>query len=75
MKTTLEEMKLEMENLEKAYHLIDDNVGNYVSVDQIRNSIQLAIVELKGKIDKIEEEIEANEYHEPEFDKYQKMGW
>ena len=54
MKTTLEEMKLEMENLEKAYHLIDDNVGNYVSVDQIRHSIQLAIVELKGKIDKLE---------------------
>lgn len=73
LETLLEEYKGELAELEKAYHTFTDVVGNHIETAAIVKSLQDQIIILSGKINQVQEEIEAHNSQfkgEKEWDRY-----
>jgi len=74
----LEEYKGELAELEKAYHIFTDVIGNHVNTTNIVILIQNELISLSVKINQLQEEIDSNSSQfdgEKEFDKYKKLNY
>lgn len=72
MRSYIEELQDEIETLNNSLEFIENGAGEHCEVAHILSAIKVEVKTLQDKIDNYEP---VPVPYEPEFDKYDKLGW